>query len=56
MAMTGGDRAARRIDVKLNILLRILRLQKQHLRDDQIGDLVVDRRPEKMMLSFSSRE
>ena len=42
MAKAGGDGAARRIDVKRNVLFRILALQKQHLGDDEIGDLVVD--------------
>ena len=38
------NRTARRIDVQLNVLLRIFLRQKQHLSDHQIGDVVVNRR------------
>ena len=41
---TRGNRAAGRIDVQRNILLRILGGQEQHLGDDQVRDVVVDRR------------
>ena len=44
---TRGDRAAGRVDVELNVLLRVLAAQKQHLRDDHIRDVVVDRRAQK---------
>src|SRR6185437_2410115 len=36
--------AARRIDVELQILLRVLAGEKEHLRDHQVRDLIVDRR------------
>ena len=39
----GADRAARRVDVEVDVLVRVLALQEQHLRDDQVGGLVVDR-------------
>src|SRR5581483_498387 len=42
-----GDRAARRIDVKLNVFFRILGRQEQHLRDHQVGHGVVDGRAQK---------
>src|SRR5215211_7819463 len=42
----GIDRAARRVDVDRDVLVRVLRLQVQELRDDEVGDLVVDRRAE----------
>src|SRR6185437_4098560 len=38
----GGDRPAGTVDVEVDVLVRILRLQEQHLRHDQIGDLVID--------------
>ena len=37
-----GHRAARRVDVEVDVLVRVLRLQEQHLRDDEVGDLVLD--------------
>ena len=37
-------RAAGRIDVDVDVLLAVLHLQKEHLRDDQIRDVIVDRR------------
>ncbi len=33
----GGHRTARRVDVEGDVLFRVLRLQKQQLRDDQVG-------------------
>src|SRR5215203_962016 len=42
----GGDRAAGAVDVKVDVLLRVLRLQKEQLRDDEVRDRVVDRRAE----------
>src|SRR6202042_2493116 len=36
--------AARRVDVELDVLLRIFTAEEQHLRNDDIGDVVVDRR------------
>ena len=38
----GGDDAPRRIDVHGDLFLRVLRLQKQQLRRDQRGHLVLD--------------
>ena len=38
------DRSAGAVDVEQDVLVRIFRFQKQHLRDDEIGDRVVDRR------------
>ena len=46
MARPGGNGAARGIDVKLNVLLRIFAGEKEHLGNDEIGYLVVDRRAE----------
>ena len=40
------DRAARRVDVERDVLLGVLGLEVQQLRDDQVGDLVVDGRAE----------
>ena len=37
------DRSARRVNVELDIFLRILLRQKKHLRNHQIGDVVIDR-------------
>ena len=37
------DRAAGRVDVDRDVLVRIHRLQVQQLRDDDVGDLIVDR-------------
>ena len=47
-----GDRAARRIDVQLNVSFRIFGLQKQQLRGDQIGDVIVNRRADKNDVVF----
>src|SRR5258708_6572483 len=41
-----GDRAARRIDVQLNVFFRVFRLQEEHLRRGQVGHVVVNRRPD----------
>ena len=43
----GRDRSARRVDVEVDVLLRILALQVQQLRRDHVRHLVVDRRAEK---------
>src|SRR4029079_7771810 len=40
---SGRNRSARRVDVKIDVLVGILRLEEQHLRDDQIRRGVVDR-------------
>lgn len=40
------NRSARRIDVELDVLLRIGRFQEEQLRLDDVGRIVVDRRPE----------
>ena len=42
-----GDRPSRRVDIELDVLLRVLRRQEQQLRDHQVGDVVVNRRPDK---------
>src|SRR5262249_60444253 len=42
----GFDGPARTVEVELDVLVRILGLEKQHLRDHKIGDLIVDRRPD----------
>src|SRR5829696_3574028 len=39
-------RPAGRVDVQRDVLVRVLGLEVQHLGDDQVGDLVVDRRAE----------
>src|SRR3954451_8362091 len=39
----GVDHAARRVDVHLDVLVGVLGLQMQQLRDHQVGDVVVDR-------------
>src|SRR6478736_5803343 len=40
------DGAARRVDVDVDVLVRILGFEVDHLRDDEVRDLVVDRRAE----------
>src|SRR4029453_7164009 len=35
-----------RVDVELDVLPRVLAIQEQELRDDQVGNVVVDRRAE----------
>src|SRR5919106_3092314 len=40
------DLAARRVDVDRDVLVRVLRLEMQELGDDEVRDLVVDRRAE----------
>ena len=47
MARPARDRAARRVDVEADVLLGIVALEVQELRDDQVGDVVVDLRAEK---------
>ena len=44
---SSGYRAARRIDVEADLLFRVFRLQKEQLRGDQVGDVVVDRMAQK---------
>src|SRR4051794_3124235 len=39
----GVDHAARRVDVHLDVLVGVIGLQMQQLRDDEVGDRVVDR-------------
>ena len=43
---TGRDGAARRVDVQLDVLFRVLAGEKQELRNDEIGYIVVDWRTE----------
>ena len=43
----GGDGAARRVDVELDVFFRVFAREKEHLRDDQVRDLIVDRRSKK---------
>src|SRR5205823_11247657 len=40
----GGDHAARAVDVDVDVLVRVLGGEKQQLRHDDVGDLVVDGR------------
>ena len=40
----------------MDVLVGVLGLEEQHLRDDQVRDLSSIGVPMKMMLSFSSRE
>ncbi len=42
-AHAGGHRPAGTVDVQVNVRLRVLELQEQHLGDDQVGADVVDR-------------
>src|SRR5262249_43271562 len=42
----GVDLPARRVDVDLDVLLRVLGLEMDQLRDDEVRDLIVDRRAE----------
>jgi hypothetical protein len=44
---TRRNHAARGVDVEGDVLLRVLGLQEQHLRDDEVGDRVVDGLAEK---------
>ena len=37
------DRAARRVDVEVDVLVRVFGLEEQHLRDDEVGGRLVDR-------------
>ena len=41
------ENAAGRIDVDVDVLLGIFGFEKQQLRDDDIGDSVIDRRANK---------
>jgi hypothetical protein len=43
---TGIHRAAGRVDVQVDVLVRVLGLQMQKLSDDQVRDLVIDGCPE----------
>src|SRR2546423_11814065 len=38
----GSDGAARRVDVKVEILLPVLHLEEEHLGNNQIRDVIVD--------------
>ena len=40
---TRGDGTTRRVDIDVDVLLGVFHLQKQHLRDDKIGDVIVNR-------------
>ena len=40
-------RATRRVDVNIDVLLRVFHLQEEQLRDDQICDVIIDRRADK---------
>ena len=44
--MPGRHAAAGRVDVQVDVGLRIVRLQEQQLRDEAVGHLVVHRRAE----------
>ena len=41
---TRRDRAAGRVDVDVDVLLAVLHLEEEQLRDDQVRDVIVDRR------------
>ena len=43
---TGADGATRRVDVHVDILVRVLAVEVEELGDDDVGDLVVDWRAE----------
>ena len=38
----GGDHAAGRVDVEVDVLVRVLGLEEEQLGDDQVGDVVLD--------------
>ena len=40
---TCGDRAAGRVDVEMDVLVRVFRLEKQQLGDDQVGHVILNR-------------
>ena len=40
---TVGHAATWRVDVEADVLFRVLHLEEEHLRDDRIGDKIVDR-------------
>jgi len=42
-----SDRAARRVDVEVDLLVGVFRLQKQHLRHDEVCGPLIDRSHEK---------
>ena len=48
----GSNYAARRIDVEVNVFFRIFGFQEKQLRDDQVGNLIVNRRAEKNNIVF----
>ena len=50
------NRAAGAVDIELNVSVRILRLQKQHLRNDQAGGTIRYLLAEKDDSSDNSRE
>jgi hypothetical protein len=52
----GIHRAARRIDVERNVLVRIVRFQEQQLGDDQVGRLLGHFADQEDTRSFSRRE
>ena len=41
---TGRDRATGRVDVNVDVLFGVLHLQEEQLRDNQVRDVIVDRR------------
>jgi len=52
----GGDHTPWRIDIEMNVFVWIFGLQKKHLGDDDIGHVIVDGVPTKMIRSFKRRE
>ena len=38
----GGDRPARRVDVQPDVPVGVLALEVEELRDEEVGDVVVD--------------
>ena len=49
---TRSDRSARRIDIKVNVLFGIFSFEEKQLGDNQVCDLIVDRRAEKNDVVF----
>ncbi len=48
----GGDRTAWRVDVDVDVFFRIFGFEKEKLRHDQVGNLIVDRGAEKNNIVF----
>ena len=44
---SGRDDSSGRVDVEVDVLVRIFRFQKEELRNNQVGHVVIDGRPQK---------